>query len=55
MTDNVDVKGKRWEFDDEVAKCFDDMLERSIPNYETMRTLVYNVGKHFVKPGSKLF
>lgn len=54
MTDNVDVKGKRWEFDDEVAKCFDDMLERSIPNYETMRTLVYNVGKHFVKPGQTI-
>lgn len=49
MTDNVDVKGKRWEFDDEVAKCFDNMLERSIPDYETMRSLVYNVGKHFVR------
>lgn len=51
MRDNVDVKNKRWEFDDEVARCFDDMLERSIPNYETMRALVFNVGKHFVKDG----
>lgn len=41
----------KWEFDDDVAKCFDDMLERSIPNYETMRELVYNVGKHYVSKG----
>lgn len=45
----MNVKGKRWEFDDEVAKCFDDMLQRSIPDYENMRNLVYNVGKHYVK------
>ena len=47
MKDSV-VKTDKWVFDDEVAKCFDDMLERSIPNYETMRELVFNVGKHFV-------
>lgn len=48
MKDEVMVKGKRWEFDDEVARCFDDMLQRSIPDYENMRDLVYNVGKHYV-------
>lgn len=48
MQDNV-MKSGKWVFDDEVAACFDEMLERSIPDYENMRNLVFNVGKHFVK------
>jgi tRNA (cmo5U34)-methyltransferase len=44
----------RWSFDDEVARVFDDMLERSIPQYETMRGLVFEVGKGFVRPGTKV-
>lgn len=50
MKDNVMPKGK-WEFDDEVAKCFDDMLQRSIPDYENMRELVFQIGRHFVENG----
>lgn len=49
MQDKV-MKSGKWEFDDEVAACFDEMLERSIPDYGNMRQLVYNIGKHFVKP-----
>lgn len=30
----------KWEFDATVAACFDDMLARSIPDYEEMRRLV---------------
>ncbi len=30
----------KWEFDGDVAEVFDDMLERSIPQYEVMRDLV---------------
>lgn len=30
----------RWEFDDEVTRVFDNMLERSIPQYHTMRAAV---------------
>ena len=41
-----------WEFDDEVTQVFDDMLERSIPQYDTMRGLVFEVGKRFVRPGA---
>lgn len=48
MQDKV-MKSGKWVFDDEVAACFDEMLERSIPDYENMRRLVYNVGKHFIK------
>ena len=49
MIDNVDVKGKKWEFDDSVANCFSNMLERSIPGYNTMRSLVFSIGQNYVK------
>lgn len=49
--DNVKPKPK-WEFDDDVARCFDNMLQRSIPDYENMRHLVYSIGRHFVKGGT---
>ena len=34
--DNVNP-GDKWEFDESVAECFDNMLERSIPQYDVMR------------------
>ena len=37
--DGVYTDGK-WEFDEKVADCFEDMLERSIPQYEVMRDSV---------------
>jgi tRNA (cmo5U34)-methyltransferase len=37
--DHVMPEG-RWQFDEKVTACFDDMLERSIPQYEVMRALV---------------
>lgn len=43
-----EIKGK-WEFDESVTRVFGDMLSRSIPNYETMRSLVYCLGKNFIK------
>lgn len=49
--DNVTPKEK-WEFDSEVAKCFADMLERSIPDYKSMRSLVYEIGERFIRPGT---
>lgn len=54
MRDEVDVTGKKWEFDDEVARCFDDMLQRSIPDYENMRNLVYSIGKHYAERGKAI-
>jgi tRNA (cmo5U34)-methyltransferase len=43
--DKVDkvVPGDKWEFDESVAKVFDDMLARSIPSYETMRALTFQL------------
>jgi len=42
----------RWEFDEDVTRVFDDMLRRSIPEYETMRRLVHEVGRSFIQPGT---
>lgn len=38
MIDNV-VPKEKWEFDEAVADCFENMLERSIPDYRNMREL----------------
>lgn len=39
----------RWTFDDAVTNVFDDMLRRSIPQYDAMRQTVFDVGCKFVK------
>jgi len=49
--DNV-TPGAKWEFDSDVARCFANMLERSIPDYRSMRSLVYQLGEKFIKPNT---
>lgn len=44
------VPKEKWEFDQGVARVFDDMLERSIPQYTIMRDLVYNLACEYVQP-----
>ena len=39
----------KWEFDEEVTSCFDNMLERSIPGYQEMRDLVTKIGSRYAK------
>jgi tRNA (cmo5U34)-methyltransferase len=39
---------ERWAFDDEVTRVFEDMLRRSIPDFDTMRELVFRVGRNYV-------
>jgi len=54
QTDTVDPKSE-WEFDGEVARSFDDMLARSIPQYETMRRGVFDFQKAFMpREGGRL-
>lgn len=48
--DTVVPRG-RWEFDQEVTDAFDDMLRRSIPQYDVMRESVFAFGRAFVRPG----
>ncbi|MDX2244562.1 MAG: methyltransferase domain-containing protein [Leptolyngbyaceae cyanobacterium bins.302] len=43
----------KWQFDDTVTHVFDDMLERSIPNYETMRQAVIDLAvKYAIAPST---
>lgn len=49
MKDNV-KPGEKWEFNSEVAACFANMLERSIPDYKSMRALTYKAGEKFIQP-----
>jgi tRNA (cmo5U34)-methyltransferase len=46
--------GPRWEFDQSVADVFDDMLRRSIPQYEVMRRAVHEVARRFARPGTSI-
>jgi tRNA (cmo5U34)-methyltransferase len=43
-----------WKFDERVTAQFDEMLERSIPQYEVMRQTCFDVGKQFVEPGTDI-
>ena len=52
--DNMNVKDKKWKFDEDVTNCFDNMLERSIPQYKLMRELTFRVGSKFVKIGTNI-
>lgn len=41
-----------WEFDADVTDVFDNMLARSIPQYDVMRREVFEIGSRFVKHGT---
>lgn len=41
-----------WEFDEEVTRVFDNMLERSIPQYEVMRETVLDMVDMYAPMGS---
>jgi tRNA (cmo5U34)-methyltransferase len=43
-----------WQFDQEVTAVFDDMLQRSIPQYNAMRMVTFEVGRRFVQPGTAI-
>ena len=40
----------RWSFNEDVARVFEDMLARSIPQHDVMRRSVFEVGCRFVQP-----
>lgn len=46
MIEQKDFENKdgKWEFNENVAVEFEDMLSRSIPQYDIMRNLVFNLG-----------
>lgn len=46
--------GQKWEFDDEVTAVFDDMLSRSIPDYQGMRNFCEALDADFITPGTEV-
>lgn len=44
----------RWEFDDAVTEVFDDMLSRSIPDYDRMRSTVTAIARAALPSGGAL-
>ncbi len=57
MIDKVFEKyiNKQFEFDEEVALVFDDMLNRSIPFYKQMQDLSINFGLQYLKNNDKVY
>jgi tRNA (cmo5U34)-methyltransferase len=51
--DETEPSGK-WAFDSAVTAAFDDMLRRSIPQYEIMRQLCFDLGCPHVEPGTSI-
>jgi tRNA (cmo5U34)-methyltransferase len=49
MTVDETMPDGPWEFDAEVAEAFDDMLARSIPQYEVMRRAVFDVSSKILQ------
>ena len=51
--DNI-VAGDKWKFNDEVTDVFDEMLERSIPDYFGMRRNTTELALRFAQPGTSI-
>lgn len=46
---NISEHMDKWEFDAQVTKVFDEMLERSIPSYQRMRYLITQIVIEHIK------
>lgn len=57
MIDKVFEKSikKQFEFDEEVASVFDDMLNRSVPYYKEMQRLTINFALNFLKEDNVVY
>ncbi|MDX4047348.1 carboxy-S-adenosyl-L-methionine synthase CmoA [Aliarcobacter skirrowii] len=57
MIDKVFNKtiSKQFEFDEEVASVFDDMLDRSVPFYKQMQKLSITFANNFLKDNSNVY
>ena len=50
MTKDTIVPTSTWEFNEEVTAVFDDMLARSIPQYDVMRKAVFDLCCRYIEP-----
>lgn len=46
---------EKWVFDQSVTDVFDDMLSRSIPQYDIMRTSCIDVARRFFRPQTSVY
>ena len=53
QSDEVMPEGK-WTFDDDVTEVFDEMLERSIPQYDVMRKSVFDLACKYRQRGTTI-
>lgn len=51
--DNI-IPKEKWQFGRDVAECFPNMLERSIPGYVQMRELTFAVGEKYLRKDGKI-
>lgn len=49
MGEDHTVPGEKWKFDKDVTDVFDNMLERSIPQYDVMRNSCYDLAVKFAQ------
>lgn len=47
MSEDTGYAPDAWAFDEEVTRVFDNMLERSVPQYEIMRDLATDIASQF--------
>ena len=50
----VPAEDERWQFDGNVTDVFENMLARSVPQYDTMRALVFDLGATLVQSGTAI-
>lgn len=46
--------GEKWQFNEDVTAVFDDMLSRSIPDYQGMRNFCEAIGANFITPETEI-
>lgn len=46
---------RAFEFNEEVANVFDDMVSRSVPFYDEQQNLIKNIAKHFFVEGTDVY
>ena len=44
-----------FEFDESVANVFDDMLDRSVPGYRTILSMLTTLSHQYAKPNTNVF
>ena len=53
--DHGDARGSDFEFNEEVASVFDDMLVRSVPGYLEQQALIREIARKFHVSGTKVY